>query len=460
MKPFQSGEKASAGAESGHFLSISQSSNTSRPADIENRGSRNLKTESFGNEESMAPPEGGFTAWMVVGAASTIMAMSFGMCNSYGIYQTYYEEKFLNTSSNVLSIIGALQACLTYFFALPSTVIMGYLGPQIVVAVGGLLSCLSFMFLSISNSIWQIFIIQGLMFGMGSGLMYIHSTGTTMQYFDKRKALAVGIITAGSSLAGVYWPIGVRNMIERIGFPWANRVIGFIYIPMTIFSACYIKPRLPPTKRKPEENFLRIDFGVLKDWKFQILNVAWFSFMLSLFPGLFFIDLFCLRVGAPRSLQLYSVAIVNAAALVFRIIPGFLADKFGRINLLIPSLLFSGIFPLALWIPANNTALTASFIVLWASATGVPVAVFPAVLGQLFQNTGHYYSYLTFFYIVGGISSLCGPIIAGSFIPRGHVDTTEGFPRLAIFCGVLCLASCAIMIGFRSLYTLSIREKI
>jgi MFS family permease len=401
-------------------------------------------------------PEGGFRAWMVVGAASTIMAMSFGMCNSFGIYQSYYEEKYYKTPSNVLGIIGALQAALTYFIALPSTILMIYLGPQLVVAFGGLLSCLAFMFLSISNATWQIFIIQGLMFGMGSGFMYIHSTGITIQYFNKRKALAVGIITAGSSLAGVYWPIGIRNMIEKIGFPWANRVIGFLYIPLTIFSALFIKPRYKPKPRQPNENLFRINFSVLKDWKFQLINVAWFSFMLSLFPGLFYIDLFCIRLGVSESLQLYSVAIINACALVFRVLPGLLADKFGRINILLPSLLLSGIFPLALWLPAHGTTMTALFIVFWASATGVPVAVFPALIGQLFQHTEHIYSYLTFFYLVGGLSSLLGPIIGGSFIPPGKADTIKGFDKLAIFCGVLCLASFIIMIVVRHIYTKSL----
>lgn len=398
-------------------------------------------------------PDGGFTAWMVVAAAATIMAMSFGMCNSYGIYQSYYEHTYPNIPSNVLTIIGALQAAFTYFFAVPSTIIMSYIGPQWVVLIGGFISSLAFMFLSISNSPWQLFIIQGVMFGLGSGLMYIQATGVTIQYFNKNKALALGVITAGASLAGVYWPIGIRSMITKIGFPWANRVIGFIYIPMTLFSSFYLVPRFKPQPRKPDENFLRINFNVLKDLKFQCLNVAWFAFMLSLFPGLFFIDLFCIRANVSESLQLYSVAIVNACAIVFRILPGFLADKFGRINIVIPSLILAGIFPLALWIPAHNTALTATFIVLWASATGVPVAVYPAITGQLFQSTGHIYSYLTVFYLYGGVSSLIGPIIGGSFIPPGNATTTKGFEKLAIFCGVLCLASAAVAFLLRCFYS-------
>lgn len=426
---------------------------------------RSLSEESIDNElgvvvttnEIIQYPEGGFEAWMAVCAASTILAMSFGMCNTYGIYQSFYEENYPTTPSNIVGLIGAVQAALTYCTSLPSTILMEYLGPQIVVAVGGLLACTSFMILSITTSIWQIFLVQGLLFGLGSGLMYIHATGVVMQYFNKKKAFAVGLIMSGASLAGVYWPIGIRNMITKIGFPWANRIIGFIFIPMVIFSYCFAKPRFPPEPRKATENIARINFKVLKSKNFWILNLSWFTFMLSLFPGLFYIDLFCVRANVAYSLQQYCVAIINGCAIVFRIIPGFYADKIGRINIIIPSLFLSGIFPLVLWIPAKGTAMTATFVVCWAAATGPPVALFPAVVGQLFQNTGELYSYLTFFYLLASVSSLIGPVIAGSFIPRGTVNNTEGFSKLAIFCGVLCLVSTFFMLFLRFRLTKNLR---
>lgn len=405
------------------------------------------------------PPEGGFKAWLVLCAASTIMAMTFGMCNSYGVYQSYYEKRYYNISSSVLSIIGALQSALTFLFALPSTIGMNYLGPQVMVGIGGILCCLSYMFLSISNSVWQVFVIQGLMFGMGSGIMYVHATGVTFQYFEKKKALAQGIITACASMGGVYWPIGVHNLIEKVGFRWANRIIGFLYLPMFIFSVIFLRPRVEPTKRKPGENMLRVKFGVLLNWKFLVVGLGWSSFMLSLFPGLFYIDLFCTRANVNKSLQTYSVPIVNACACIFRVVPGFLADKFGRINLIIPALLLSGIFPLAIWIPAHDTGTTAAFIVTWGSASAVPVALFPPIVGQLFKGPDMY-SFLSFFFIFGGISSFVGPIIGGTFIPKGNVDSTEGFNKLAIYCGILCLFSTTVMVFIRSLYSKSLFDKL
>lgn len=393
-------------------------------------------------------PDGGLKAWLVVGAAASIMSMSFGMCNSYGVYQTYYEEKYQHVPSNVLSIIGALQAGLTLFMALPSTIAMIYVGPQLVVAIGGLLACLSFMFLSISKTVAEIFIIQGLMFGLGSGIMYVHATGVTFQYFNKRKALAQGVITAGASLGGVYWPIGIRNLIDKVGFGWANRIIGFIYIPMVIIAVVFLRPRVKPKPKLDNENFLRLNFTVLLNLRYLMVSVAWFLFLLALFPGFFYLDLFCIRAKVDPTFQQYTVAIINACACIFRVIPGFVGDKCGRMNLLIPALLLSGIFPLAMWIPASNAAVIMAFVVLWSCATGVPIALFPPIIGQLFGGKD-IPSYLSFFFVFGGLGNFLGPIIGGTFIPKGNVSNTEGFDKLAIFCGVISLGSAVLVIIVR-----------
>lgn len=394
------------------------------------------------------PPEGGMKAWLVLCAASCIMSMSFGMCNSFGVYQTYYEKRFQNVPSNIISIIGALQAGLTLLMAVPSTIGMFYVGPQIMVAIGAILACLSFMFLSIAKTIAEIFIIQGLMFGLGSGIMYVHATGVTFQYFNKKKALAQGIITAGASLGGVYWPIGINQLIDKVGFHWANRIIGFIYIGMAAIGILFLNPRIKPKPRQPGQNFLRINFNILLDWQFLIVAISWFLFMLALFPGLFYIDLFCLRAGVNTNFQQYTVAIINACACIFRVLPGFIADKLGKFNIIIPGLLLSGIFPLAMWIPATTSSVSIAFVILWACATGIPVAIFPPIIGQLF-NGNDISSYLSFFFVFGGFGNFLGPIIGGTFIPKGNVDTTQGFDKLAIFCGTICLGAALLMTFLR-----------
>ncbi|ODV86507.1 hypothetical protein CANARDRAFT_189507, partial [[Candida] arabinofermentans NRRL YB-2248] len=365
-------------------------------------------------------------SWLVVAGASLIMAMTFGMINTYGIYQTYYETRYPHIDSTTLGIIGALQAALTYLVAVPSAVIMHYTGPQLLIFTGGLISCLSFMFLSISNSPWQLFIIQGLMFGIGSGLMYIQATYVTLQYFSKKKALATGLMTAGSSCAGVYWPIGVRNLISKVGFAWANRIVGFLYIPMFLSATYLLKPRFPPAPRKPGQNILRINFKVLKDWRFELVNLGNFFALLGLFPGLFYIDLFCERLSISPTIKEYNVTILNASSLFGRIIPGLVGDRFGRMNTLIPCLIVAGVTPMAIWIPARSNGAVLAFTIVWGFSSGVLISLFPAIIGEICPAKDMS-SYLAILFGTSSVAALVGPIIGGVFVPKGNVEGVDGF---------------------------------
>lgn len=393
-------------------------------------------------------PEGGLRAWFVVFAAMTIMAMSFGMVNSFGVYQSYYETRYSTTSSTKIGAIGSIQAGLTFMMGIPSTMGGFYLGPQMMVLFGGVLCIIAFMLLSVTNAIWQVFLVQALLYGMGSGIMYIHSTSVTFQYFHRKKALAQGLITAGASAGGVYWPIGVRGLINTIGFGWGTRTIGFIYIPMTIFATAFIRPRFKPTKRQPDQNIFRLDFSVLKHWQLQVMALAWFEYIMCLFTGLFYYDLFCQRLDTAEYLQKYVVAIINGCGLVARVLPGYIGDKLGRLNLSFIFLVFTGVLPLAMWTQVRSTPGILAFSVVWGFFSGAPTSLLPAVVGQIFPSD-EVPSCLAYFYACGGVASFIGPSIAGTFIPRGDIKGAAGFTKLAIFSGVFGLASAASVLVVR-----------
>ncbi|KAH3662508.1 hypothetical protein OGAPHI_005760 [Ogataea philodendri] len=391
------------------------------------------------NKPDSCAPEGGWAGWMACSAGATVMAMSFGMVNSFGVYQSYYEARYPDISSNTISVVGSLQGFMTFAGALPSTVGMYYLGSQAMVAIGGFIACLSYMFLSITNAPWQIFVVQGVMYGLGSGLMYVQCSAVVFQYFDKRKAAASGIITAGASVAGVYWPIGIRGLINNVGFGWGNRVVGFLYVPMVVFSAIFLKPRLKPPKRKPGQNILRINFRVLLNWRFQLVNISFALCVFGLFPGLFYMDLFCRRSNVNQAVKDYNVAIINASALLGRVSAGYIGDRIGRFNVVIPAMVASGVLPIALWMQAESTAAVVVFCVLWGIASGMFVSVGPALVGQLFSDDLP--SYLGTFFPTSSVTALVGPIIGGIFIPQGDDSGTKGFNKLCIFVGVVFLCS-------------------
>ena len=58
------------------------------------------------------------------------------------------------------------------------------------------------MMLSLSTSYYQVFLSQGLCLGIGSGILYVPSLALVAASFTTKRALAVTMVTAGSSISG------------------------------------------------------------------------------------------------------------------------------------------------------------------------------------------------------------------------------------------------------------------
>ena len=67
------------------------------------------------------------------------------------------------------------------------------------------ITCLSggFIAASFTTQIWQLFLSQGILVGMGCGLIYVPTLPIVSQWFHKRRGLANGITSAGSGIGGL-----------------------------------------------------------------------------------------------------------------------------------------------------------------------------------------------------------------------------------------------------------------
>ncbi|KAG7794202.1 hypothetical protein KL929_005135 [Ogataea haglerorum] len=398
-------------------------------------------------------PEGGF-GWYVVLASWCGMACTFGMVNSFGVYQSFYQtELYSGEKAFKINVIGSLQPACMYFFCTATVYLHHYFGVRLTVALGALIQLISLMMMSITNKIWQLFLTQGVLFGFGSGMIYFSALTIPMHWFKKKKAFGIGIASSGSSIGGVIWPIAVRRLISAVGFNWTNRILGFIYIPISAILILFLKPRLPIKLQKTENSvsfyrprFYR-DLKLLKSRTYLILLFAFIISQMALFPGLFLIDLYGQRLAQKlhRSFfdPAYYVTVLNAASLFGRILPGFLADMFGRLIVLIPFMLVSGVLPVFLWLNSNSSdVIFLIFDVTWGFSSGVVISLFPTVVPQLFgveKNQKRMGILFTF----GGIGALFGPMICGAFLPlAGDVERFfKDFKGVAIFIGALFLAA-------------------
>ena len=74
-----------------------------------------------------------------------------------------------------------------------------------------------FIAASFTSRIWQLYLSQGLLVGLGIGFTWIPSNPVTSQWFDKKRGIAYGIVMMGSSVGGLTIPLMLRFLFENLG---------------------------------------------------------------------------------------------------------------------------------------------------------------------------------------------------------------------------------------------------
>jgi MCP family monocarboxylic acid transporter-like MFS transporter 10 len=65
---------------------------------------------------------------------------------------------------------------------------------------------------------WQVILIQGLVMGFTIAFGIQPALTVVGQHFEKRRALAMGLVSTGSALGGIGFPLMFQKLLPRVGF--------------------------------------------------------------------------------------------------------------------------------------------------------------------------------------------------------------------------------------------------
>ena len=196
-------------------------------------------------------PDGGLTAWLQVLGSFLINFNNWGLVNSFGVFQAFYEAHHLSHhSTSEIAWIGTLQGALLLIVGSVSGPLFdkGYF--QAILVIAGTLLVFGFMMLSLCTTYYQIMLSQGVLMGLCSGLLYIPSVALIPVYFKKRRGLALGLAVGGGSVGGIVYPLVFRNLLDSVGFAWAVRTMGFTALILLATATLIVHPLGPRTRRQ------------------------------------------------------------------------------------------------------------------------------------------------------------------------------------------------------------------
>jgi MFS family permease len=305
-----------------------------------------------------------------------------------------------------------------------------------VMRIPALLYILSIMMTSICKELWQFILAQGVLGGIASGMTFAPCMATVGQYFYKKRGAAMGMGIAGSSLGGVIFPIALNQMLRKpsLGFGWSVRILGFVILALLAPACIFIKARLPPRK----SSFLIP--SAFKEPPYVTLVLACFWLIMGMFPPMFFLPSYATAHGMSSKLAFYLVAILNAASLPGRILPGLLADKFGRMNMLFFTGISTGILALC-WQACRSNAAILVFAALFGFCSGAIISGMSVSLASAPKDPRNIGTYMGMGMACAALATLVGPPASGAMLAHYH-----SFSQVSIFSGVVCLVGSVLVI--------------
>lgn len=118
-----------------------------------------------------------------------------------------------------------------------------------------------------------------------------------------------------------------------------------------------------------------------------------------------------------------------------RTLPGAIADRIGRFNVVAVMAYFSAVIVLALWLPARSNAPILVFAGLYGFSSGAFVSMGPALIAQISDIRKIGVRQGTLFAIIS-IAALTGSPIGGALVVE---NASNPFWRLQIFCGIMMI---------------------
>ena len=145
-----------------------------------------------------------------------------------------------------------------------------------------------------------------------------------------------------------------------------------------------------------------------------------------------------------ENLAFYTLAIINSASVFGRVVPNFIADKTGPMNIIIPAALISGVICLCL-IPVRTTGPLIVECILYGFFSGALVSLPPTIYVHLsLKNRGMIGTRMGMGFFVTSIGLLLGTPICG-WILNG-----SSFAYVWVFGGLLLIVGGLLMFCSRT----------
>jgi len=280
-------------------------------------------------------------SWVIVILAVSAMVVHAVINSTFGIFLRPLTVEF-GWDRGALAAAASIRSLVGGSFGILAGRLCDKYGPRPLIMASGILAGAAFLLMSRISSLWQIYLIWGLLVGIAFSSVTIPIMSTVPRWFVTNRGKAQGFTWAGGSMGHAIWPTFTQWIISSYGWRQAYITVGFIYLLIMPLIAYFMK-------HSPQRIGLR-PYGEKEitdaqpppsareglSFKQAIRTGSFWNFGLTLFFSSFCVQVIFVHVvshaidiGIPAMIAASILSIIAIIASIGRFSVGFLSDKVG-----------------------------------------------------------------------------------------------------------------------------------
>ncbi|KAF9241653.1 major facilitator superfamily domain-containing protein [Melanogaster broomeanus] len=289
--------------------------------------------------------------------------------------------------------------------------------------------CLFLLSLTKPNQFYQVFLCQGIGFGLTASMSFIPSVAVLSHHFKQRRAIMMTIVASGSPLGGTVYPILLNNLLSKMGFSNSIRVAAVANSALLLLSCLLMRTRLPPQRK--HTRYCEVLKKSSRDYAYIFSSLGIFFFSAGSYYPMFYLQLDSSIHGLGEKFSFYTIVMVNGANFVGRATTGFIASYLGILNTSIGATSCTAAVIVAM-IGLTTRVGVVSIGVFFGYFAGAFIALSAPLVALLTSDLSELGARIGISFTLSvGLGVLIGPPLAGALLTSSYA-----WWRPALFCGV------------------------